>query len=430
MPRLRTLFTGAYRSPLLVGLLLLAVSAGWAWQQREGFLVDEQQRMIRDALSLGSGLSILIEQLDMTQPNGFDRLQAVIDEHLELHPPIVCASVLRGDSVLAVVDDACEDALMVERPFGPFCEHPPPGTPPPLWRWHDERAPTDACPQWRVSVGVMRDYPPHIVSAANRRFMTVLILSWLAIGALLAVWIRSIKTRSLVAALDAERRERSVLSDMNLAGAGLAHETKNPLGIIFGLAQRLAQDADASPRQHEIAEQIIDEADRATARLGEFIQFARVPEPVMAPTRLDTLIDSVLAVLQADFDDRQVRVRREGDACTIRCDAAMIQQLIVNLVLNGVQASNAGGQMTIGVKQQGNTAALTVSDDGRGVPANLRADIFKPYVTGRADGHGLGLAIVKRIVDQHRWTIGITDRVPTGTVVRVEGLEVLEGSAA
>ena len=107
------------------------------------------------------------------------------------------------------------------------------------------------------------------------------------------------------------------------------------------------------------------------------------------------------------------------------CAPAMVEQVLVNLLLNALQASEAGTRVTLRLDVQGSKATLAVEDRGRGIPAGLLPDVFKPYVSGRADGHGLGLAIVKRIVDQHGWSIELCSEVAGGTRVTISNLAVI-----
>jgi signal transduction histidine kinase len=254
------------------------------------------------------------------------------------------------------------------------------------------------------------------------RVIATLLVAWIAIAALTRAWVRDIRGRDLRAALDDERRERSRLAEMSLAAAGLAHETKNPLGLILGLAQRLNADPSTPVAAKQVAEQIMDAADHATARLSDFINFARIPTPQMQDVAAPEVLGRVVAAMKPDFDEAGVRLLLTADELRIRCDPSMLEQVLVNLLLNSLQASSAGTTTSVRLCRQGDRATLSVADQGRGIPARLLPEIFKPYVSGRPDGHGLGLAIVNRIVEQHAWSITVDSNPGQGTTFTLAGL--------
>ena len=258
---------------------------------------------------------------------------------------------------------------------------------------------------------------------------TVLGASWLAIVALAMFWARGIRNRILGAALDAERRQRTHLEEMNLAAAGLAHELKNPLGLILGLASRLVDTPGVSRVGLDTAEQIMDEADRASARLGDFINFARLPTPEIKPCQADEVIEGVVKALRYDYEEAQVTLLTELEPVTIACDVSMLEQVLINLLLNSLQASEPGTTTWLGLRAQGSQATLVVEDQGCGISPELLPDIFKPYVTGRADGHGLGLAVVRRDVEEHGWSLSVTSLPQQGTTFTIGQIEVLSREA-
>jgi signal transduction histidine kinase len=286
-----------------------------------------------------------------------------------------------------------------------------------------------ASPRLDVVAGFDPSINPRALREAVIRVLSTLLVAWLAIAALILTWVRSIRARDLQAALENERRERSRLADMSLAAAGLAHETKNPLGLILGLAQRLNADKSTPPATKEIAEQIMDAADHATARLSDFMNFARLPTPHMHDTAAADLLTRVVATMKPDFDEAGVNLEVSAEDLRIRCDPGMLEQVLANLLLNSLQASPSGSGTRVRLFGLGRRWTLAVEDEGRGIPSPLLPEIFKPYVTGRPDGHGLGLAIVKRIVDQHGWSIEVDSVPDRGTTFTLTGPLVREAVA-
>jgi signal transduction histidine kinase len=220
------------------------------------------------------------------------------------------------------------------------------------------------------------------------------------------------------------------LKEMNLAAAGLAHETRNPLNLIRGLAQMIAMQAESSPKLKEHASTIIEEADRVTVQLNEFINYSKPREVHFAPVEIRRLVADVARTLLPDIEEKQIQLVQPESTLAIEADEPLLRQALFNVLLNAVQAVAPGGQIVIRLSQvDARTATLEISDDGPGVPAAERADIFKPYVTMRPKGVGLGLAIVQQIVSAHRWEIACSANEPRGALFRFSRLKIAAPSA-
>ena len=237
-----------------------------------------------------------------------------------------------------------------------------------------------------------------------------------------AIWIMTIRNRLLVEQLKTERARSAHLEDLGLAAAGLAHETKNPLGIISGIAQQILRDPQMTTQSRDMLETIIDEVDKSASRLGNFMTFARQRDIVTVPFDARKLIFGIAEILQPELLAAGVTLKTECPELTIVADEDMLRQILVNLLLNSLQASSTGGVITVRMRQHGGRASLIVEDQGRGISPELLPSIFKPYVTGRPDGHGLGLAIVKRFAEAHGWTVDAESQLDRGTVIAVSGI--------
>ena len=247
--------------------------------------------------------------------------------------------------------------------------------------------------------------------------------------AVTGAWIAGIRRRILAGELAAERIRSAHLEELGLAAAGLAHETKNPLGIIMGMAQQIAARPGIPAESRVMLEHIMDEVDKATSRLGNFMNFARHRTPSLAPVRADRLCREVAEVMGPDFEAGGVEVVVDIPALTISADGNMLRQILVNLLLNSLHASPAGTAVRIAMRRQGGRFLLTVEDRGRGIPPELLPDIFKPYTTGTAGGHGLGLAIVKRMVEAHGWRIQAASDPGRGATMTISGIRQAKESA-
>ncbi len=272
-------------------------------------------------------------------------------------------------------------------------------------------------------VGMVADGYYRHVGEATARLNAILAVGTLCIVGLSTAWILSIRNRELSARLGSARLRAEHLSELELTARGLAHETRNPLGLVRGLAQRIAGDEDLPPSAREAAAAIMEQTDTASSRLGDFLAYAR-PRPVQPrPMAALTLIRRICGLLDPDFSGAGVALVCDGEEVYLHADPEQFEQLLVNLLLNSLQASPRGSKVTVMIKRQAGAGILSVLDEGSGIDPTLRDDLFKPYVTGRNHGHGLGLAIVRRIVESHGWTIALrspTDAArPGGTLVTI-----------
>lgn len=217
----------------------------------------------------------------------------------------------------------------------------------------------------------------------------------------------------------------SHLKQMNLAAAGLAHETRNPLNLIRGRAQMISKQADAPAATRQQALEIVNEADRVAAQLNEFINYSRPREVRRATLQLNAVTAEVVRALTHDLEEKQIRLQVTGEPLAIEADEQLLRQVLFNLLLNAIQAVTANGEIEIRISQVGGLEAqLEVRDNGPGVPPENRAEIFKPYFTTTQKGTGLGLAVVQQIVLAHGWEIECLAHEPRGAIFHLTHLKL------
>jgi len=255
-----------------------------------------------------------------------------------------------------------------------------------------------------------------------QRQAPIFALAMVCILAVTAAWIAGNRRRLLAGELAAERLHSAHLEELGLAAAGLAHETKNPLGIIMGMAQQIAARPDIPSESRTMLEHIMDEVDKTTSRLGNFMNFARQRNVNPGPVAVDRLCRELTDVMGPDFDLAGVGLESVVPAAVILADEALLRQILVNLLLNSLHASPAGTVVRIRMQRQGRRWQLIVEDQGTGIAPELLPNIFKPYVSGSASGHGLGLAIVKRLVESHGWKIQASSIPAGGTAMAISGI--------
>jgi signal transduction histidine kinase len=210
------------------------------------------------------------------------------------------------------------------------------------------------------------------------------------------------------------------LKEMNLAAAGLAHETRNPLNIIRGLAQMISKQTDAPAEIREKSRAIVDETDKVTVQLNEFINYSRPREVRRTALPLSSAVSEVVRALDYDIEEKRVQVETKGEPLSIEADEQLLRQALFNLLLNAIQAVDAGGAIQIVVgRESAAEAVLEIRDNGPGVPADRRKEIFKPYFTTQPKGTGLGLTVVQQIVHAHGWEIECLPNEPKGAIFRL-----------
>lgn len=251
-------------------------------------------------------------------------------------------------------------------------------------------------------------------------------LATLSVAAFAFAWRNTLQTAELQIRLVRASEMNSHLKEMNLAAAGLAHETRNPLNIIRGLAQMISKRADTPGEIKMRSLEIVTEADRVAGQLNDFINYSRPREVRRAPVGLNRVADEVVRALSFDVEEKQLQLRVTGEPLNIEADEQLLRQALFNLALNAVQAVAAKGEIEIrAVKNSATDATLEVRDNGPGVPVEERAAIFKPYFTTTQKGTGLGLAVVQQIVLAHGWEIECIANEPKGACFRIKHLKLV-----
>jgi signal transduction histidine kinase len=240
-------------------------------------------------------------------------------------------------------------------------------------------------------------------------------------------WRNISKTSDLQIRLVRASEMNSHLKEMNLAAAGLAHETRNPLNIIRGLAQMISKQTDTPPEIREKSRAIVDETDKVTAQLNEFINYSRPREVRRSKIALNSAVNEVVRTLTHDIEEKKLHVATGGEPIAIEADDQLLRQVLFNLLINAIQAVGVGGQIQILARHVSATeASLEIRDDGPGVPPERRQEIFKPYFTTNQKGTGLGLAVVQQIILAHGWEIECLANEPKGALFRITHLKLAD----
>lgn len=225
----------------------------------------------------------------------------------------------------------------------------------------------------------------------------------------------------------AEARRAERLAALGQLSAGLAHEIRNPLGVIKGSAEMLQQNLGASnPLASELAGYISSEVNRLNGLVSRILDFARPLRLERAPAEITPLVERALQDVRDRYPEAKVTVEREYAAQLppLSLDGELCERVFTNLVLNAYDAMGAeGGKLKVVIASANSDGHKGVEidfhDTGPGVPAELREQIFNPFFTTKKTGIGLGLSIVSRIVDEHHGWVRVTGEPGDGACFRV-----------
>jgi signal transduction histidine kinase len=256
--------------------------------------------------------------------------------------------------------------------------------------------------------------------------VAIIIVTFCATFGIGAAWRSFERSENLRIRLVRATEMNKHLKELNLAAAGLAHETRNPLNLVRGQAQIISRAQTIPGETKNQAMRIVEEVDRITNRLSEFIDYSKPTTPRPVPARLADVIHDVQRTLSGDMEEKAIRFELKGPDLTIEADEALLRQVFFNLVLNAIQAVPKEGliEVIIGEPYQGETR-ISIRDNGTGIQPEHKEDVFRPYFTTREGGTGLGLAIVHRIVQAHKWEIEHHPGDEKGTVFIISGVKIL-----
>ena len=218
----------------------------------------------------------------------------------------------------------------------------------------------------------------------------------------------------------AEARRSERLAALGQLSAGLAHEIRNPLGVIKGSAEMLTQKlGESNPLATELAGYISAETNRLSALVTRFLDFARPLHADLTPQDVTSVLERALNDVAQFWKGAPVQLERDyaSGVPPVPMDESLCEQAFVNIVQNAYDAmGTTGGKLRVLVRKISSSASdgryvdgveVRIEDTGPGIPPDLREQIFNPFVTTKKSGVGLGLSIVSKIIDGHHGTIRI-----------------------
>jgi signal transduction histidine kinase len=224
-------------------------------------------------------------------------------------------------------------------------------------------------------------------------------------------------------ALEIQLHQTERLAALGEMTAGVAHEIRNPLGIISSTAELLRERLARYEPQNRLAQIIVEESNRLNEKVTEFLDFARPRVPSLRPCDLEVVVNRSLELLQPEIDRRGITIVRQYqlDGVPQTADPDLLHQAFLNILLNAIQAMPEGGQLTVStrVRHQGPGGEIRFQDSGEGMDQETMKKVFNPFFTTKEKGSGLGLPIVKSIVETHQGSIKIDSQPGQGTEVAI-----------
>jgi two-component system sensor histidine kinase HydH len=255
------------------------------------------------------------------------------------------------------------------------------------------------------------------------------ILFYFAIATLAGALIdRQMSARSMQAETQLQLERSQKLSTVGQIAAGVAHEIKNPLASIKGGFEIMNDETTSESEKEEFRQIVSREIQRIDGTVTEFLEFARPRETKLEELNPAEVLRTSLRQIEAQASAAGIKLIDDFETgLRINGDKEKIHQMMLNLLLNSVNASEKGTTITVSLKKQNSdSAVITVTDRGRGISESDLTRVFEPFFTTNPSGTGLGMAIVKSIVDSHNGEVNLRSEEAKGTEVEVR-LPLIKG---
>jgi signal transduction histidine kinase len=275
----------------------------------------------------------------------------------------------------------------------------------------DENSPVS---EWKIRVGLYASEADFIRNQA----WILLGVSGAAIAALVMVSLYLIRTLNRFLQLKKRESSEEHLKSLGIMAASLAHEIRNPLGSMKGLTQLVQEDLARDHHAQKNLSTVVSEAERLERLVSDLLDFARPKEPQISAFSLNDLIADIGSMLEPRFVASRISFQcdLDGGPKTVRSDAAGIRQVLLNLLMNALDATPEGGTVFLKTVRDASDGAVTiqVDDTGPGLGERNAEDLFEPFVTTGTRGTGLGLTISRGIIESLDGTLTLADNSQGG----------------
>lgn len=211
------------------------------------------------------------------------------------------------------------------------------------------------------------------------------------------------------------------LATLGELAAGLAHEIRNPLAGIAGVVDIMGKELPANSASRAVIGDVHREILHIQAILNDLLSYARPRPPAFHPANLNTTVEQALLLARQQVLTKPIEISFEANPSLpmVEHDPALIQQVVLNLAMNGIQAISGKGLVRVVLDEDQEYALVRVSDTGRGIPSEALPRIFKPFFTTRSEGTGLGLSLANSIVQSHGGRIEVSSTPGKGSQFKI-----------
>jgi two-component system, NtrC family, sensor kinase len=211
------------------------------------------------------------------------------------------------------------------------------------------------------------------------------------------------------------------LATLGELAAGLAHEIRNPLAGIAGVVDIMGRELPPKSASRAVIGDVHREVLHIQTILNDLLSYARPRPPDFHPANLNTTVEQAVVLARQQVLTKPIQILFEPNTAlpSVDHDPALIQQVVLNLTLNGIQAISGTGQVALALLQNHEYVTIAISDTGRGISAEALPRIFKPFFTTRAEGTGLGLSLANGIVQSHGGHIEVASTIGKGTDFKI-----------
>lgn len=234
-----------------------------------------------------------------------------------------------------------------------------------------------------------------------------------------------------IISIEEQLRRAERLSTLGEMAAVLAHEVRNPLASIRGSAEILRDDYLPENPKYEFLAMQIKETERLNRVVEDFLRLARSAQPLdLNRCNLREELETIITLTNGEARKRKVQLLLAfgKEQAFVQADGDKLRQAFLNIVINGLQATPAGGQVVISIAVKDDGYRLVFADQGCGISTDELTHVFEPFYTTKSDGTGLGLAVTRKIIEQHNGSLAMESEPGVGTTVIVKLPKILDKS--